>query len=154
VFRKVDILVSVGSQIVFRFPLALSIRMLLVANAAKEVLWEFITDEAQEVPVSGIRSGSSFQYWRVDEAPPEILAMASRVQERLDRELEERGPRKPPLDQVTYGQLPSGYREKTLPKPLKPGEYNVLIFAEQGHGTSRFIVPVTEVGSGHTEGHA
>ena len=136
-FREVEVSVSVGHAIVFHFAPSLSIETLLISNAAEETLWEFVAAEFQEVPATG----GSFQSWPVDQAPPELLAMLARVQDRLEHELKENGPRKPPLSEITYGNLPAGYREKQPPLSLKPGEYNVLVFAEQGQGSSRFIVP-------------
>ncbi len=115
----------------------MSIETLLVSNAAQEILWEFIAAEFQEVA----SSGGSFQSWPIDQAPPEILAMLAKVHNRLEDELTEHGPRKPPLPEIIYGSLPTGYREKHAAVPLEPGEYNVLVFAEQGQGASRFAVP-------------
>ena len=135
-FREIPISVSVGENVAFRFGRPLSVELLVVANAAEEILWEFIAEEFQP----SIVTDGSFQSWPIDEAPPEVLAMLATVEERLDRELEERGPRKPPLTEIRYGVLPFGYREKSPPLPLKPGEYNVLVFAEQGQGASRFTV--------------
>jgi hypothetical protein len=66
--------------------------------------------------------------------------MFVQVQERLSRELEENGPRHSPVVSVTYGVLPAGYRERTPAQRLIPGEYNVVVFPEQGHGSCRFTV--------------
>jgi hypothetical protein len=130
----------VGESVVFSFPRPVSIEVLLVSNAAEDVLWEFIADEFQPSPFIGGDSGGSFQSWPIDKAPPQLLAMLAQVESRLDRELEERGPRKPPIAEITYGQLPPGYLEKHPPSELKPGEYSVLVFSEQGQGGSRFTI--------------
>jgi len=137
VFREVKVSVAVGEEIVFQFDPPLSIETLLVANAAEEELWNIFAGEYEEVPVTG----GSFQTWPIDQAPPEILAMLAQVQQRLERDLEEHGPRRSPVDSLTYGRLPSGYSERSPARRLEPGEYNVLVFAEQGHGACRFIVP-------------
>jgi hypothetical protein len=135
-FREVNISVSTSGEIVFHFERPLSIEMLLVANAAEETLWDIIAGEYEEVPVTD----GLFQSWPLDQAPPEIVAMFAQVQERLSHELEENGPRHSPVASVTYGALPPGYRERTPAQRLIPGEYNVLIFAEQGQGACRFTV--------------
>ena len=135
-FREVNISVSTSGEIVFHFERPLSIEVLLVANAAEETLWDIIAGEYDEVPVTG----GSFQSWPVDQAPPEIVAMLAQVQERHDRELEENGPRHSPVASVTYGTLPAGYRERTPAQRLVSGEYNVVVFAEQGHGACSFTV--------------
>ena len=135
-FREVNISVATSGEIVFHFEWPLSIEMLLVTNAAEETLWDIIAGEYEEVPVTG----GSLQSWPVDQAPPEIVAMLAQLQERHDRELDENGPRHPPVASVTYGVLPAGYRERTPAQRLIPGEYNVVVFAEQGQGACRFTV--------------
>ena len=135
-FREVKVSVAVGEAITFQFDPPLSIETLLVANAAEEELWDIIAEEYEEVEVTG----GSFQAWPVDQAPPEVVAMLAQVQERLERELKEQGPRRLPIGSVTYGRLPPGFRERRPARSLEPGEYNVLVFAEQGHGACRFIV--------------
>lgn len=135
-FRELPVQVELTDPPVFRFDTPLSVELLVVANAAEEVLWEFIADEFKPVPVTD----GSFQSWPIDQAPPEMVAMLARLQERSDRELKDHGPRKSPISKIIYGALPSGYREKSPPRPLKPGEYNVLIFAEQGRASSRFTI--------------
>ena len=40
--------------------------------------------------------------------------MLAQAQERHARELEARGPRKPPLAEIVYGQVPNGYRANAL----------------------------------------
>ena len=127
---------DVGEKIVFRFGAPLSVISLLVANAAEEILWEFIAEEYQ--PVETVEG--SFRTWPVDEAPPEMLAMLEDLQKRADAELAERGPRKLPLSEVLYGVLPAGYREKGTALPLACGDYNVLVFGEQGQGSARFTI--------------
>ena len=136
-FRAVDVTVDVGETIVFRFATPLSITMLVV-DAAGESLWDFVAEEFEPVETTG----GSFQSWPIEEAPPELLAMLDQMQERADRELADRGPRKPPLTEVTYGVLPAGYRESQPARALTPGEYNVSVFGEQGQGSARFTVPL------------
>jgi len=128
--------VVLAPEIVFRFGSALSITLLVVSNAADETLWEFIAEEFRPVPVEG----GTFRSWPINDAPPGMLALLAELQERADRELEEHGPHKSPLREVTYGMLPVGYREKTPASVLVPGEYAVLIFAEQGNASARFSV--------------
>lgn len=153
-FREIEIDVVLGSPVEFRFPVPLSITSLLVANSSEEILWEFVAQEFRPVKIVGEAfdpSGNpddgsipaisaNFQTWKVEEAPPEVLALLSLVQNREETRLQEQGPDRPPLPSVKYGELPPGYREKQPPRPLVPREYNVLIFAEQGDGAKRFTI--------------
>ncbi len=136
VFRSVPISVSVGEQIIFRFETPLSLMEFVVAGRDEDIVWEFMASEFQPTP---IESGS-FRSWPINEAPPEMVAMLSQIQEREDHRLQTEGPRKPPLSEVVYGNIPAGYREETPAKALRPGEYNVLVFAEQGQGSARFTI--------------
>lgn len=135
-FREIAVEVVIGSKIVFRFAEPMSVETLDVANAFEDVLWDIIAAEFRSVPVLH----ASFRTWPINDAPPEMLALLKEVQERHDRELAAEGPRKPPLSAITYGELPAGYREDSPAKVLVSGEYNVLFFAEQGRGSSRFII--------------
>jgi hypothetical protein len=136
VFRDVTVTVGHQPQLVFRFPVALSLISLLVCNAREEVFWDFIAEEFEPVATTG----GSFQSWPIEEAPPELLAMLASMQEKADRELSESGPRKLPIAEVVYGSLPAGYRETTDARLLPRGEYNVLVTAEQGQGACRFSI--------------
>jgi hypothetical protein len=138
-FRPVDVSVEVADTIVFRFAPPLSIITMVVANAADETLWQFIAEEFEAVETSE----GSFQAWPIDEAPPEMFAILNEMQERADRELAERGPRKPPLAAVTYGAVPPNYREERVASRLSAGEYNVVVFGEQGQGSATFTIRVT-----------
>ncbi|HEY6140243.1 MAG TPA: hypothetical protein VI670_21015 [Thermoanaerobaculia bacterium] len=135
-FRPVDVSVEVADTIVFRFSPPLSIMTMFVGNAAGETFWQFIAEEFQDVETSG----GMFQSWPIDEAPPEILAILNGMQERADRELAERGPRKPALAAVTYGALPAGYRDECAAAPLAAGEYSVSVLGEQGQGSTTFVI--------------
>src|SRR5437899_1638511 len=132
-FRELPITVSIDARVVFCFPTPLSIDLLVVSNEAEETLWEFIAQEYQPVETAD----GSFHSWPIDEAPPEILAMLSEMQNRVDRELEVHGPRKPPISEVTYGELPAGYREQTAAAPLRPGEYRAAVFGQQGRAGTK-----------------
>jgi hypothetical protein len=128
--------VSIGDRITFRFPSSLSITSLVVTNSHEDIVWQFIAEEFQ--PVETV--GGSFQSWPIDQAPPELLKMVADIQAKADRELAQRGPRKTPMSEVMYGELPDGYREESPPLPLVPGEYNVLVFGEQGSASARFRI--------------
>ena len=135
-FRDISIEVTVGTRIVFKFAEPVSVETLLVANASEDVLWDILAEEFQPIPVID----ASFRIWPINEAPPELLALLNDVRERDDLELATNGPRKRPLSEIVYGELPSGYREKTPAKTLLPGEYNVMFFGEQGRGAAHFFV--------------
>ena len=135
-FRRVDVSVEVADTIVFRFTPPLSIMMMFVGNAAGETLWQFFAEEFEPVETTG----GLLQSWPIDEAPVELLATLNDIQERADRELAERGPRKPPLAAVTYGVLPAGYRDECVAAPLSAGEYYVTVLGEQGQGATTFII--------------
>jgi hypothetical protein len=128
--------VSVGPLIVFRFAAPLSITFLIVATEPEETFWQFIAEELQTERVVV----SSFQSWPADEAPPELIATLARMPQDADLELEAHGPRQTPIAEVTYGELPAGYREESAALPLDPGDYHVFVFAEQGMASSAFTV--------------
>ncbi len=153
-FRETEITVIPGEPVQFLFPQPLSITSLLVANRSEEVLWEFIAEEFRPVKFVGEDFdpakdesddsipviNASFQTWRLEDAPPEMLALLELLQKREDARLQTSGPNKPPLERVAYGEPPAGYRNKQPPRPLVPGECHVLVFAEQGHASKRFVV--------------
>ena len=95
-FHDVEVLVVLSDSITFQFPRPLSVETLIVSNKAEEILWEFIAEEFQPANVQV----GTFRSWKRDEAPPEILALLAQVQDRLETELRERGPRKPPLAEI------------------------------------------------------
>ena len=127
-----------ADTIVFRFTPPLSIITLFVGDATGETLWQFIADEFESVETSSV---GTFRSWPIDEAPPEMLAILNGMQARADRELAERGPRKPPLSAVRYGVLPEGYRDQCVAAPLSAGGYNALVMGEQGQGSATFTIP-------------
>jgi hypothetical protein len=78
--------------------------------------------------------------WRSDEAPPEVIEAARRAEEDAERDLAEFGPNKPLTSALVYGRVPSGYREDAGAPKLGPGTYGVIVFAEQGHGSTKFAI--------------
>ena len=135
-FRQValDVIVN-GSDVLFRFEQPVSLLLADVTKSTGEPVWNLVAEEFQAVENEG-----SFQTWPMDEAPPEILEMARLAEENAMKRLEEEGPLKPLITEIVYGVLPPGYRSEHGPEALVPGEYNVIVFTEQGHATATFSV--------------
>lgn len=135
-FREVQMSVEVGESVVFVFAEPLSITTLHVSKAEDELVWGLIASEFHPVEMEG----GSFHTWPIDQAPPEILELLEQVGKRGERALAERGPRKPPLSSIVYGQTPAGYREEHACEELARGEYHVIVFGEQGTAQASFTV--------------
>ncbi|MBV9497233.1 MAG: hypothetical protein JOZ54_23560 [Acidobacteria bacterium] len=139
--RQIAMSVQVeNGKVTFSFGEPVSILTVDVTDPSERMMWQVIADDFQEVEVgSGIEVGLA-QSWSIDEAPPALLALLQQVEESAQRELEEHGPSQPLNTVVEYGVVPPGYREKAPAAPLTPGEYAVLVFAEQGSASARFTL--------------
>jgi hypothetical protein len=135
-FREWQMSVDVDQTVTFLLAEPLSITSLIVTNRHDETVWEIIASEFQPIETAS----GSFQRWPIEQAPSELLKLLEQVGQRAEQELSDHGPRKPPLSSVTYGVLPSGYREQHRPQPLTSGEYNVIAFGEQGTARASFII--------------
>ena len=135
-FREIEMSVAVGDQVIFRFAEPMSLISLVVSSADHDTVWQLFGGEFEPVETQG----GSFRSWKIEEAPPEILAMFEEVKQRAEREFQERGPSKPGLREVTYGTTPEGYRAEVAAQALLPGEYSVIVFAEQGQAAASFLV--------------
>ena len=122
--------------ITFRFAKPMSILSLVVVGPDAGTCWEFVANEMK--PVQG---ASVLVAVPLAEAPPELLALLQSAEAKALRRVEESGPIKEPTSVVVYGDTPAGYRDKTPGRPLEPGRYRVMVFAEQGRGSEGFIVP-------------
>jgi len=138
-FRKIQISVTVGDDITFRFAEPLSITSVTVACPAREeIVWDLINDAFKPVDVS---SESSFQIWPIDQAPEWALQAVEEISQREANRIQSDGPYFPSRQTLKYGEVPTGYREDLRARPLAPGKYTLTIFAEQGSGATFFEVP-------------
>ena len=136
--RKLTVPQVVGDSVVFAFTWPLSIDAFLVVSATGQAQWLLLADEHDDFELSvGTES------WPISQAPPEAFAALSQLEDRFGRHLHGRAPRNPAISKLTYGQPPAGYHSKVAPQRLLPGEYTVLVLAEQGGGVNRFLVPPT-----------
>jgi hypothetical protein len=140
VFRKIDVHVTTENAIQFHFAEPLSLTSVTVTCPATEVIhWELINDQFKPVEPS---SESSYQVWPIDQAPAWALKALEEITERETARIQTQGPYMPSRETLTYGEVPEGYREDLPAKPLAPGRYTVVIFAEQGNASAAFEVPV------------
>jgi hypothetical protein len=138
-FKRIDVAVTVGTDVLFRFAEPLSITSVTVAcPATEEIEWDLINDAFKPVEVSGT---SSFQIWPIDQAPKWVLEALEEISEREAKRIETLGPELPTRSTLKYGEVPPGYREDLPAKRLAPGKYTVTIFAEQGTAAASFEVP-------------
>jgi hypothetical protein len=139
VFKRIDVAVGVGSEIVFQFAEPLSIMSVTVAcPATEEIIWDLIHDAFKPVEVSG---ESSFQTWPIDRAPEWALDALKQVTEREATRIETHGSHFPTRSSLRYGEVPPGYREDPAARKLVPGKYTLTIFADQGSASAFFEVP-------------
>ena len=139
VFRHVQVIPEVTpSGVIFRFPIAVSL-LVLAVSTADDMVWSFEAQEFEPLPESATVSNA--QLWPVDEAPPEIVKALRQMEKRAEQELAEFGPTKPLISSVAYGEIPTGYKSDSSAPRLPPGDYSVMVFAEQGQGAAAFTVP-------------
>ena len=138
-FRRIDITVNIGVEIVFEFAEPVSLTSVTVAcPATEEIEWELINDGFKPVEVT---AESSFQVWPIDQAPEWALKALQQVSEREAKRIETKGPYFATRQTLKYGEVPRGYREDLPAKKLSPGRYTVTVFAEQGSAAASFEVP-------------
>lgn len=136
-FRRIGVHVTIEDTIRFTFDEPLSITTVTVTSpATEEVQWELIHDTFKPVEVGE----SSFQAWPIDQAPAWALRAVEEIATREATRIKEEGPYFPARKELTYGEVPSGYREDLPAKALAPGTYNLIIFAEQGNALASFEV--------------
>jgi hypothetical protein len=135
--HEIEVFELSREKLVFRFPVPLSLELLVVSNEEETVFWEIIAETYEPVEVLE----SSFHSWPSGEAPEGFGQILPEV-EGLNRERLASGPSQLPLlAEVIFGSLPPGYREETQAKALLPGEYCVLVMSEEGQAAARFQVP-------------
>jgi hypothetical protein len=128
--------------VVFRFGKPVSLLVVSISDSTDEFIWTLEAEEFQPLP-EGSEVGEG-QMWRMEDAPAWAVEALRQVEDRADRELETRGPTKPLLTELRYGDVPAGYKSEAPAPPLRPGRYSVVIFAEQGSASAQFNVPDTK----------
>lgn len=138
-FRRIEIAADVvGNSVVFRFPKPVSILVVAISDHTGEFIWQLEAEEFQPLPEGSVVSEGKL--WRVDDAPAEVIEAARMVEQRAELELRQFGPKKPLIAELVYGNTPSGYRSDTPAPKLAPGQYAVIVFAEQGNGNTTFTI--------------
>ncbi len=103
-------------KIVFRFlPQPTGISVLIVANAKEEILWRLSPVQMQ--PINALNA----QLTSIPPVPDEQITPLIPFELGNYR----------PLEEVIYGEVPDGYKERQGASPLEPGEkYCVTCFGE------------------------
>src|SRR5215813_3985632 len=123
-----------GGHVEFRFEGPVSIFMLVVSRD-DEVVWELLAQEGETM------EGGVVSVTPLEQATPEMVEMARRVEENFFARMREGPPPTTPVSRIRYGVAPQGYRERSPARELSPGRYDFTAMCAQGQASGEFDVP-------------